>query len=304
MEQSGRTVVFADLTGSTGLFESVGNVAATDVVTRCTRALGYHLSRSGGRVVKFLGDGVLALFNDTASAVECCVKTQDIMRDLKMKDPQQRPLGVKIGIEYGAIIEQNGDCYGDAVNVAARLSDRAGANEILIGESVFRRLPDTLLLACQSIDRIAVRGKAEPMRVWRVDWGRGAESTITIPMELLVAQDRLRGTQRLDLNRLDQHLELIPTNGPLVIGRDRAAGFFVNDQRVSRRHAGIEWAGGQCTLTDFSSNGTWVRFLSAPTPIILKRESCVLYGQGEIGLGATVDDFTVPILTFQVISEA
>ena len=52
MEQSVRTVVFADLTGSTGLFESAGNVAATQIVTRSTHALGRHLGRAGGRVVK------------------------------------------------------------------------------------------------------------------------------------------------------------------------------------------------------------------------------------------------------------
>ncbi len=303
VEQPGRTVVFADLTGSTGLFESAGNVAATDVVTRCTQAVGFHLTSWGGRVIKYLGDGVLALFDNTVKAVECCVRVQDVLRDLQIKDPRHKPLGFKIGIEYGGIVERDGDCYGDAVNVAARLSDRAGANEILVSETVFRRLPETSRIACHSIDRIAFRGKAEPIHVWRVDWGRSAESTMTLPFEVLEAQLRPHATQRLDLNLLDQHLELMPTHGPLVIGRDPTAGFVVADPRVSRRHARIEWSGGQCVLTDCSSNGTWVRFPPAQTPIVLKRDSCILYGEGEIGLGSTFEDFTTAMLTFSVINE-
>lgn len=302
MDQSVRTVVFADLTGSTGLFESAGNVVATHVVTRCTQALGSHLGRAGGRVVKFLGDGVLALFEDTLAAVEACSRAQDILHDLNVGQNRMTPLGVKIGIDCGSIIEHDGDCYGDAVNVASRLADRAQPNEILIAETVFLRLPEALRLACNSLDRIVIKGKTEPQRVWRIDWTRTAESTLTVPIGMLETQSR--SIQRLDLARLDQHLELIPTDGPLVLGRGEGAGFVINDPRVSRRHARIEWASGQCVLTDFSSNGTWVRFAGSPTPVMLKRDSCMLHGQGEIGLGATPDDFTTPTLTFQVINDA
>ncbi|PKO58156.1 MAG: adenylate/guanylate cyclase domain-containing protein, partial [Betaproteobacteria bacterium HGW-Betaproteobacteria-19] len=76
MEQAGKTVVFADLTGSTGLFESAGNVVATHVVTRCTQTLGAHFTRAGGHMVKYLGDGVLVTFDDTVAAVEACIRTK------------------------------------------------------------------------------------------------------------------------------------------------------------------------------------------------------------------------------------
>ena len=89
----------------------------------------------------------------------------------------------------------------------------------------------------------------------------------------------------------------------LIIGRGEGAGFPVNDPRVSRRHARIEWSGGQCVITDFSSNGTWVRFAGSPVPVTLRRESCTLYGEGEIGLGAAPEDFTAPTVSFRVINE-
>ena len=303
MEQAGKTVVFADLTGSTGLFESAGNVVATHVVTRCTQALGSHFARAGGHVVKYLGDGVLATFDDTVAAVDACIRAKDLLYDINSTQFRDAPLGFKVGVEHGQIIEQDGDCYGDAVNVASRLSDRAEPNEILIGEPVFRRLPDAQRMSCSSLDRITVKGRSEPVRVWRIDWARTAETTITVSIDTIASGGREIISQRLDLDLLDQHLKLLPTDGPLVIGRGDNAGFVINDPRVSRRHARIEWKGGQCILTDFSSNGTWVSFAGAAAPLMLKRDNCLLHGRGEIGLGATSDDFTAPTLSFQVIDQ-
>jgi len=303
VEQLAKTVVFADLTGSTGLFETAGNLAAMQIVTRCTQALGVHLARAGGRVIKYLGDGVLALFDDPVAAVDASARAQDVLRDLPADAGVSATLGVKTGIERGFSIEHDGDCYGDAVNVAARLSDRAQANEILIGESVYKALPAAKRQSCHSLDRLTIKGKAEPLPVWRIDWSRTAETTMTIPLEMYELHTGQRVIQRIDLERLDQRAELAPSGGSLTIGRGEAAGFKVSDPRVSRRHARIEWSGGQCVITDFSSNGTWVRFVGSPAPVSLRRDSCTLYGEGEIGLGAAPEDFTAPTVAFRVINE-
>ena len=217
MKQSVRTVVFADLTGSTGLFESAGNMAATQIVTDCTHTLGRHLARAGGHVVKYLGDGVLVLFDDAVAAVEAASHMQDLLQEFVPPGMLRSSLGVKTGIERGPIVEHDGDCYGDAVNVAARLSDRAQAGETLIGESVFACMPEPLRIACHSLDRISIKGKAEPMRVWRIDWARTAETTLA---SMLGYQDLIDGSRaelRLDIDRLGQHLELHPGDGPLII---------------------------------------------------------------------------------------
>lgn len=303
MKQSVRTVVFADLTGSTGLFESAGNVVATRIVTRCTHTIGRHLVNAGGQLVKYLGDGVLVLFDNTLAAVEAASRIQDVLKEQVPGLPRGGVLGIKTGVERGPIVEHDGDCYGDAVNVAARLSDRAQAGETLIGEAAFDCLPEAQRLACQSLDRITIKGKAEPMRVWRVDWARTAESTVTSMLDFRQLVEGDRPTQRLDIQRLDQQVELHPSDGPLIIGRGEGVGFAVDDPRVSRRHARIEWSGGQCSFTDFSSNGSWIRFSGSAAPVVLRRDSCTLYGEGEIGLGAQLDDFTAPTLSFHVIDE-
>lgn len=302
MNQSGKTVVFADLTGSTRLYEAVGNLAAAGIVTRCTQAVGAHLETAGGKVVKYLGDGVLTLFGDAVAAVEASMRIPDILASLHLDELKNTPVGFKIGIEYGSLIEQNGDYYGDAVNVAARLSDRAETGEVLVGEGAFSRLPKELQFGSHSLDRITVRGRTEPVRVWRIDWGRTAESTLSMPLSLLET-NAFEGTslQELKVCYLDQEIYLHPEEPALIIGRNPRSSIHVNDPRVSRRHALLEWSNNQFLLTDFSSNGTWVRFSSAQKAVTLKRESCILHGAGEIGLGRSTEILTAPTLTFQVV---
>lgn len=303
--QAGKAVVFADLTGSTKLFESHGNTVATQVVTRCTQMLGKHFAQAGGRVVKFLGDGLLVLFDQSDDAVEAASHTRDVLYECNMEhiDDTNTPLGLKVGIEFGSVIEQRGDCYGDAVNVAARLGDRAESNEILLGESLYTRLPESKRMLCTGIDRIAIKGKAGLFRVWRFDWRRTAETTITGPLDLL--SDRLSTVtkQRADIHMDGRHVQILPADGALVIGRSESCGLVIDDKRVSRRHARIEWVGGQCTLTDFSTNGTWVRFGRESELVILKRDNCVLHGQGQVGLGVSPGDSSSATFSFQIASD-
>jgi class 3 adenylate cyclase len=304
-DQADKAVVFADLTGSTKLFESQGNTIATQVVTRCTQMLGKHFTQSGGRVVKFLGDGLLVLFDRSDEAVEAASHTRDVLYECNMEhiDSTNTPLGLKVGIEFGSVIEQRGDCYGDAVNVAARLGDRAESNEILLGESLYTRLPESQRMLCTGIDRITIRGKAGLFKVWRFDWRHTAETTITGPLDLLNERLGMASMQRADIDVNGRHIPLLPVNGALVIGRSESCGLVIDDRRVSRRHARIEWVGGQCTLTDFSTNGTWVKFGREAELVILKRDSCVLHGQGMVGLGAAPGDFTSATFGFHIVND-
>jgi class 3 adenylate cyclase len=303
--QASKAVVFADLTGSTKLFELLGNTIATQVVTRCTKMLDRHFTSAGGHVVKYLGDGLLVLFDHGEMAIDAASHTRDVLYDFnleQLEDPSTQ-LGLKVGIEFGPVIEQQGDCYGDAVNVAARLSDRAEANEILLGEALYTCLSDSKRIFCMSLDRIAIKGKTGPVKVWRFDWRLTAETTITTPLDLLDMRVNMARTQRADIDLNGRHFQLLPTNGPLVVGRSESCGLVIDDRRVSRRHARIEWTGGQCTLTDFSSNGTWVKFGHETRPVILKRDNCVLHGQGTVGLGVMPEDSATVSFDFQIISD-
>ena len=87
---------------------------------------------------------------------------------------------------------------------------------------------------------------------------------------------------------------------PVHIGRVRTVGFMVDDPRVSREHARIDWRNGSVTVADVSTYGSCVRFFGGGADLMLRREDCVLHGRGEIALGATFADANVQVVGFWV----
>ena len=125
------TVVFADLTGSTGVFEALGNAKATQAITRLTDWLGKVCTARNGQVVKNLGDGVLMVFAKSTDAVEAVTDIQRAHTERIKTWPDKLKMHLQVGLARGEVIEQAGDYFGDAVNVASRLSDLSGPDQIL-----------------------------------------------------------------------------------------------------------------------------------------------------------------------------
>jgi len=98
------------------------------------------------------------------------------------------------------------------------------------------------------------------------------------------------------LSAAGQSLRLEPRGEKLTLGRANAASLTINDARVSRVHATIEWRGGHFVLSDTSSFGTWVYFGEHGEPLVLRRAECYLVGQGQITLGcARGPDSAAPV---------
>src|SRR5665647_2092625 len=112
------TVVFTDLFGSTSAFEALGNAQATLAVTRITSWVAKVVEAHGGRVVKMLGDGVLALFKDNLSAIHAVVEMQRVHQKRQTQFQASKFMPIRIGVASGEVEIVAGDCYGDAVNVA------------------------------------------------------------------------------------------------------------------------------------------------------------------------------------------
>ena len=167
------TVVFADLTGSTGIFESLGNTKATRAITSLTQWIGKLSTAHGGRVVKYLGDGVLMVFTDNAEAVGAVIEIQRLHQQRIVDWPQQLRMGLQIGMARGKIVEQGGDCFGDAVNVASRLSDLSGREQIFATSAVIDQLEQSRAAsAIRSIclGELDIRGRTEACVVHKIEW--------------------------------------------------------------------------------------------------------------------------------------
>jgi adenylate cyclase len=295
------TVVFADLTGSTGVFESLGNAKATQAITRLTQWIGKVSEAYRGHVVKYLGDGVLVVFPDNADAVDAVIELQRVHRERIRNWPEQLKMRLQLGVARGEIVEQDGDCFGDAVNIASRLSDLSGPDQILATEVVIAHLPPDTLVRFRNLGAMDIRGRVEACMVHRIEWqSEVASEAFTVPATLTVRPVEPAGpVPAIELSWLDVNTAFISSDLPIFLGRDHDAEFVVTDPRVSRRHARIEWRAGKFYLEDVSSYGTWVRFSDSAAAVALRRQECVLMLEGEIALGAPFEDFTVPTVTFK-----
>ncbi|MBX3608116.1 MAG: adenylate/guanylate cyclase domain-containing protein [Piscinibacter sp.] len=301
-----RTILFADLRGSTALYESMGNAEATAVVTQSVSLLARIVANHGGQVVKTLGDGLMAMFEAPPAAVLAADDMHESME--RIGGPGARPaanlpqpLKLQVALARGEVVEMAGDVFGDAVNVAARLLDHAGDNETLLTANVLAGLDEEQRARFRSLDRMQLRGRVEPVHVHLLEARRhGFDPAATAFGDIAPAAEP-EGIRLvwLDVNRVYSGASL-----PIVLGRSPQATYCIDDTRVSRLHARVDWHGGTFQLTDLSYNGTYVRFDHDPEVISLRRGTCTLHGSGLIGLGTPPVDEQSPCVRFEVIKFA
>ena len=161
---SERTVLFADLRGSTSLYESLGNARATTVVTRAVSLIARVVEDCDGAVVKTLGDGLMATFAVPGAAVQAADQMHEALERMGTRgpgggDPAFAGLKLQVALARGEVVEMAGDCFGDAVNVAARLLDHAGDNETLATATVLAGLREGERTRFRNMDRMQLRGR-------------------------------------------------------------------------------------------------------------------------------------------------
>jgi adenylate cyclase len=297
------TIAFVDLTGSVSVFETLGNDRAAKAVTKLTQWIGSVGLEHNGKVVKMLGDGVLLSFTNNRLAVECMSLIQQEHAQRVAQWPNRLKLMMQIGMARGQVVQVDGDCFGDAVNVASRLSDLAGPEQILVNDTVIRKLGKAHNVRSRSLGPIRIKGRVEPAEVFRIEWQTEMLSEfLTLPADL----HALRKTTEsvfggIELGWLDLSQSFNLTDLPLKIGRVPEADFVINDPRVSRLHASIDIRSGNYLLEDTSSYGTWVRFAGVENSISLRRQECLLHSDGEFSMGAPFNDISAPIVSFRLV---
>lgn len=282
-----RTIVFADLRGSTGLFESLGNVVAARQVTMLVATLSAVVSQQGGRVVKTLGDGLMAVFDHPEPALAAADTMHAALGRLALRQPGLRRLALQIAMSHGEVVELAGDCLGDGVNVAARLLERAGDDETLATAELVEQLEPDSRERFRALPRMQLRGRQEPVAVLRLAAERFGDTAITAAFE--PSQPAPLPGLRLRLSTGRSALDLGPADLPITLGRSNEATLPLASTRVSRTHARIEWLGGAFELVDLSANGSFVRFTPPGSPpgemLALRRGHCTLHGSGILTLG-------------------
>lgn len=278
-EQSTGCVLFADVSGSTKLYETVGDAAAHAAIDLCVKLFANITGEHGGRVIKTIGDEVMAIFPQASDAGRAAVDIQLGVAGMPPVDKVR--LGVRIGLHYGPVVEREGDVFGDTVNLSARLTEMASRGQIITSLETVERLGDLQRLDCRKLYAIPVKGKEKDVQICEILWTDVDDATqLASPRN--TRNERTSLTLRVSYRGRD--IALPAERKTLVMGRDAGADLVVAERMASRMHCEIEARQGRFFLTDRSANGTWVS-IDGATEVVLRREETMLHGHGYISLG-------------------
>jgi class 3 adenylate cyclase/tetratricopeptide (TPR) repeat protein len=209
------TLLFTDLVGSTELHERLGDDAVDGLRRRHFAVLSAAVKGAGGREVKRMGDGIMAVFDSAVEAVGCAVAIQRTVSESGAED--QDRLVVRVGLNAGEVTEEEGDFYGTAVNVAARLCQAADGGQILSSDLARGLVGNRGGHHFRSVGRLTLKGMGEPLAAWEVSWKdeTGADPSLPsadmgpleLPMPTALARTTNQGAfvgRGEDLARLDE----------------------------------------------------------------------------------------------------
>ena len=278
------SVLFADVSGSARLYEKFGDNAALQAVDRCLKRIERAVTGHRGRVVKTIGDEVMAVFESVDDAFQAAIEMQQSVSDLPLVAGIK--LAIRVGFQHGPVIEEHemgrGDVFGDCVNMAARLAGLAKPAQILIASQTQAALTNLLQLSTRDLAQMSVRGKSGEIHVFEVVWQTSADLTMVGSS----APTRMGGQgAQLRVSYAGEVILLGDLKTTMNMGRDTACEVAVRDRRASRNHARIERRGEKFVLIDQSTNGTFVTFTGEPE-LFLRREEVVLHGSGCICFAA------------------
>lgn len=290
-----QSVMFADLVGSTGMYETLGDAEALRIVTMVMGKLESLVRAQTGRVVKTIGDEVMATFpTATAAALVATAMMREMEHGLPGIDV---PLQLRIGFHYGAVLQADGgDLFGDTVNTAARLVKLAKPGQIMTSSTAVEQFTPFFKDAARNLERFSLKGKQEEFAVFELLWSEPENATILAGRSTVAAMmASLAAGGRLNLSYPQGAFTLDVARPTARFGRSPDCDVVVDDPRASRQHAKIELRRDKFVLVDESSNGTYVRF-EGRDELILRREEVVLQGSGCIGFGCSTQDAAASIL--------
>ena len=294
VRQTDTAILFADVCGSTALYESLGPEVARSRLEACLDGLAAVTGREGGRVVKTIGDQIMCVFDNAGDAASAACAMHESLQDLESGDL----LALKIGIQYGPAICDNDDVFGDAVNVAARMAAYARPGQTMTTRSALSLMAPIMQASARHVDSAPVKGKAEPVEIYEMLWQQSDVTRMAAGSAPATARQRV-----LDLDYQGLVMRLDDSCTQLMAGRSRSADLTVDEDLASRLHARFERRRGKFFLIDQSTNGTYVKSEGHET--FVRRDEVPLSGAGEISLGRPFSDVpSGPIISFHVTEDA
>ena len=290
-------VLFADVSGSTVLYEKHGSAEALRLVELCLDCARRAVAAFNGEVVKSIGDEIMAVFVSADDAGRAAAKMQNCVDQLPPAHGAK--LAIHVGLCAGSVISQDGDVFGDAVNVAARITEMAKARQVLCAAETAKRLAPDAVNKLREHGSVFVKGSSQEIRMVELIWQEGAVLTHAFAN---FAQNAPMAQVWLRVRFGDHQLVFGPNRPNAMIGRDPAADLVIADKRASRIHAWLELRGENFFLIDQSTNGTFVTF-DDESEFVIWRKELRLRNRGRLAFGhAIADPPAAPVAEFKIVT--
>lgn len=291
-------VLFADVVGSTRLYEVLGDARARETILLTVDVMGQATERNRGTVIKTIGDEILAIFPTASDAVNAAAEMQhDISGHPELILPDQH-VAIRIGCHFGPVVHEQNDIFGGAVHLANRMTAQAKAGQIVISGKTYELLSAEWKSCARQIDVATVRGLSEETELFEVLWQQ-EDATSMLPSIALGAARAGRRPRRVRLRYQGREYVLEDGSRSLTLGRADENDIVVNGNLISRLHARIEAERNRFVLVDQSTNGTFVTSQEGGESFV-RRDSHTLQGAGLIGLGRLPEATEADAIRYQL----
>jgi class 3 adenylate cyclase len=273
-------ILFADVVGSTQLYDKFGDTKASETVAVCLDVMKDATHQFNGTVIKTIGDEVMSTFASVDEAMGAAVMMQSRISAESRQD-DRIPVSIRVGCHFGPVVQEQNDIFGAAVHTANRMTSQAKARQIVISGETVEEMSAQLRDQTRQIDVATVRGKMDEVALYELLWNP-EEATSMLPT--IEWENRGRKVSKMLIVFRDQSVEVSDSRKSASIGRADDNDLVVKGNLISRIHAKVELRRGKFFLVDQSTNGTFLLNLRGEE-MFVRRDSTELHGEGTIGLG-------------------
>jgi adenylate cyclase len=288
-------ILFADVSGSTRLFEILGDATARVKVAECLDTLTGVTKEHNGNVIKTIGDEIMCTFPTADDAANAATDMHEaLLEDVtEGTGGELTTISIRVGMHYGPAILEGGDVFGDAVNVAARMAAQAKGGQIITSQSTVDKLSPLLRAATRFVDRAPIKGKKEEIDIFELIWQE--EDVTRMATGLLMEESKPEA--RLKVIYDGKEIIVDKQKAILIMGRSQSCDLPINEKLASRQHVKIELRRDKFFIVDQSTNGTHV-LIDNSDEAFLRREEMALNGNGQISLGKSFAEGPSEIVRF------
>ena len=274
-------ILFADVVGSTRLYELMGDLRARDMVAICIDVMRSATEQRQGTVIKTMGDEVMSTFPSADEALNAAAQMQQQISSHAQLKVDGQPVSIRIGCHFGPVMLENRDVFGATVHTANRMTSQAKAGQIITTAATVERLSPEWRASCRQIDIAAIKGQGNEVALYEVLW---QSEDVTSMVPAISMNSRPVRLLRLRLRANDRDLVIDEQHSSITIGRAEDNDVVIKGNLISRLHARIEISRNKFVLIDQSTNGTFVQTADGEESFV-RRDSLQIKGEGTIGLG-------------------